>query len=147
MMFSSNQILEVSGCLSHSGELCSALEFALKFSDDLSSFKNETKADIRCVYQITQDGRYCIGKAYGKPKDGWNEYQFDFDVSIISQIIVQFLKKQSIKAPCPDYGDGAYAEGFIMKAIPESMADESNGIKNPFYGIVEFRPYACFYSK
>lgn len=145
MMFSSNQLLEISGCLDHKNELLSALEFALKFSDDLSSFKNETKADIRCVYQITQDGRYCIGKAYGKPKDGWNEYQFDFDISIISQIIVQFLKKQN--APCSDYGDGAYAKGFIMRAIPESMADEKDGIKNPFYGIVEFRPYPCFYSK
>lgn len=147
MMFSSNQVLEISGCLDHNGELFSALEFALKFSGNLSSFNNETKANIKCVYQITQDGRYCIGIAYGTPKDGWNEYQFDFDISIISQIITQFLKKHSIKASCPNYGDGAYAEGFIMKVIPESMASESNGIKNPFYGIVEFSPYTCFYSK
>lgn len=144
MMFSSNQILEISGCLNHRNELCSALEFALKFSGDLSSFENETKADIKCVYQITQDGRYCIGKAYSKPKDGWNEYPFDFDLSIISQIIIKHLEKQDIKS---GFWDGGYDKGFIMKAIPESMSSEDNGIKNPFYGIVEFKPYTCFYSK
>lgn len=144
MMFSSNQVLEISGCLEPKGELLSALEFALKFSDNLSSFNNVTKADIKCVYQITEDGRYCIGKAYSKPKDGWNEYPFDFDLSIISQIIAKHLEKQSVK----DGGwDGCYDKGFIMKAIPESMGEEYNGIKNPWYGIVEFSPYTCFYSK
>lgn len=146
MMFSSNQVLEISGCLSDVNELFSALEFALKFSDNLLSFKNVTKADIKCVYQITKDGRYCIGKAYGKPENGWNEYPFDFDISIISQIIAQFLKKQPIKNKY-DYGDGTYENGFIMRVIPESMSYESNGIKNPFYGIVEFESYVCFYSK
>lgn len=144
MMFSSNQILKVSGCLSHSGELYNALEFALKASDDLSSFNNVTKADIRCVYQVTNDGRYCIGKSYGKPKDGWSEYPFDFDLSIISQIIIKHLEKQNIER---DIWDGSYAKGFIMQAIPESMSDEYNGIKNPWYCIVEFSPYTCFYSK
>lgn len=144
MMFSSNQVLEVSGCLEHKGELFSALEFALKLSDNLSSFNNVTKADIKCVYQITEDGRYCIGKAYNKPEDGWNEYPFDFDLSIISQIIAKHLEKQNINR---GIWDGCYDKGFIMKSIPESMSDEYNGIKNPFYGIIEFSPYTCFYSK
>ena len=143
-MFSSNQILEISGCLVHANELITALEFALKFSGNLRSFQNETKANIKCVYQITPDGRYCIGIAYDTPKAGWNEYPFDFDLSIISQIIIKHLEKQSIKySGC----DGSYEKGFIMKAIPESLADETNGIKSPFYGIVEFKPYTCFYSK
>ena len=144
MMFSSNQILEISGCLSHSGELCNALEFALKVSDSWSSFNHITKADIRCVYQITPDGRQCIGKSYGKPEDGWNEYPVDFDLSIISQIIIKHLEKQTIMY---DGGDGSYHKGFLMKAIDESFASEENGIKNPFYGIVEFTPFTCFYSK
>ena len=144
MMFSSNQILEVSGCLSHNDELYNALEFALKASDNLSSFNNITKADIRCVYQVTNDGRYCIGKSYGKPENGWNEYPFDFDLSIISQIIIKHLEKQNIER---DIWDGTYSKGFIMKAIPESMDNEYNGIKNPWYGIIEFSPYTCFYSK
>ena len=110
MMFSSNQKLEVSGCLSHKDELYTALEFALKISGNLSAFNNVTKADIRCVYQITNDGRYCIGKSYGKPEDGWNEFPFDFDLSIISQIIIKHLNKQHI-----NYSgyDGGYEKGRL----------------------------------
>lgn len=130
-MFASNQVLEVSGSF---GQLKMALEFALNMS-----------GNSKCAYQITEDGRYCIGKVYDKPKDGWTEFQFDFDSDIISRIITQFLTKQNL-----DYeeeGDGGYNKGFIMKVIPESMGDEYKGIKSPFYGIVEFKPFVCFYSK
>ena len=34
-----------------------------------------------------------------------------------------------------------------MQNIVETMGDEWNGIKKPFYGIVEFSPFTCFYSK
>ncbi len=140
-MFSSNQILEVSGDLSHSDDLYNAIEFALKASDH-DFTKPNTKS--KCVYQITDDGRYCIGWAYETVEKGWTEFQFDFDLSIISQIISQHLRKQEIEK---DIWDGGYNRGFFMKAIPESMGDEYNGIKNPFYGIVSFEPYTCFYSK
>lgn len=138
-MFSSNQVLEVSGDLTHSDDLYNALGFAIKTSD--SDFTN-SDTELKCVYQITEDGRYCIGWLYGKIVEGWNEFQFDFDLNIISQIISQHLMKQEIKEGILD---GRYKKGFIMKAIPESMANEYNGIKNPFYGIVEFKPYTCFY--
>ena len=143
MMFSSNQILEFSGSLSHSGELYNALEFALKASGNLDRFTRADKPS-KCVYQITEDGRYCIGWAFDKIEKGWTEFPFDFDLNIISQIIIKHLEKQKIDR---DIWDGGYSKGFIIKAIPESMASESNGIKNPFYGIVEFSPYTCFYSK
>lgn len=143
MMFSSNQILEVSGCLSHSGELYNALEFALKASGNLSNFTRNDKPS-KCVYQITEDGRYCIGWAYNGVNDGWSEFQFDFDLSIISQIIIKYLEKQEITR---GEWDGSYNKGFVMRAIPEWLDSEHNGIKNPFYGIVEFSPYTCFYSK
>ena len=143
MMFSSNQILEFSGCLNHEKELFNALEFALKASGHLNSFTRTNKPS-KCVYQITDDGRYCIGWAFNDINKGWNEYPFDFDLSIISQIIIKHLEKQEIDK---DIWDGGYEKGFIMKAIPESMCDEYNGIRKPFYGIVEFRPYTCFYSK
>jgi hypothetical protein len=117
----------------------------LKFSDNLTSFSAlKTKADIRCVYQITDDGRYCIGKAYGKPEAGWHEFPFDFDLDIIAAIIAKHLEKQDIKC---DMWDGSYDKGFLMKAIEESFASEENGIKSPSYGIVEFRSYTCFYAK
>ena len=142
-MFSSNQILEISGDLGHENDLYNALEFALKSSGDISSFTRQENPS-KCVYQITEDGRYCIGRAYGCVKDGWVEFQFDFDLSIISQIISKYLSKQDVER---DIWDGGYNKGFIMKAIPESMGSEYYGIKSPFYGIVEFKPYTCFYSK
>lgn len=143
MMFSSNQILECSGSLDHEKELYTVLEFALKLSGNLDSFTRPNKPS-RCVYQITEDGRYCIGWAFEKVENGWTEFQFDFDLNIISMIIVNHLKKQDIKE---DIWDGSYRKGFLMKIIPESLSCEENGIKNPFYGIVEFQPYTCFYSK
>lgn len=133
-MFSSNQVLEVSGSF---GQLKSALEFAL----NMCGVSKESK----CVYQITDDGRYCIGRIYDEPRKGWTEFQFDFDTGIVSQIITQFLSKQNLDYE--DEGDGGYNKGFIMTSIPESMGDEYKGIKSPFYGIVEFRPFVCFYSK
>lgn len=142
-MFSSNQILEISGDLSYGDDLYNALEFALKASDSINSF-TRIENPGKCVYQVTDDGRYCIGWAYESVKDGWSEFQFDFDLSIISQIISKHLGKQEVEK---DIWDGGYNKGFIMKAIPESLGSEYNGIKNPFYGIVEFRPYTCFYSK
>ncbi len=142
-MFSSNQILEVSGDLSHSNDLYNALKFALKTSGDINSFTRKNNPS-KCVYQITDDGRYCIGWAFNDIKDGWSEFQFDFDLNIISQIISQYLSKQKVER---DIWDGGYSKGFIMKAFPESMGNTYNGVKNPSYAIVEFKPYTCFYSK
>ena len=84
-MFSSNQILEVSGDLSHSNDLYIALEFALKFSGNIDSFIR-TDNPSKCIYQITEDGRYCIGWAYEGIKDGWTEFQFDFTPSHIGRV-------------------------------------------------------------
>lgn len=144
-MFSSNQILKISGNLSdfNNEEIYNALEFALKLSRNLENFTRKNEP-LKCVYQITQSGKYCIGWAYNDVKDGWNEFPFDFDLNIISLIIAKHLKNQKVNR---DIWDGSYAKGFIMKAIPETLSNEYEGIKNSFYGIVEFSPYTCFYSK
>ncbi len=115
-----------------------AIEFALKTSGNINSFTRINNPS-KCVYQITEDGRYCIGWAYEGVEDGWTEFQFDFDLRIISQIISKYLSKQDIER---GIWSGKYSKGFIMKAI-----NECDGIKSPFYGIVEFSPYTCFYSK
>ena len=142
-MFASNQILEISGCIEHEGDLADALEFVLKKDNHMECFTRKEKPS-KCVWQITEDGRYCLGWAFEGIKEGWNEYPFDFDVKIIAQIIEQFLNKQEIKY---DMWAGSYRKGFLMKNIDETMAIEDDGIKNPFYGIVQFLPYTCFYSK
>lgn len=139
MIFSSNQVLEVSGCLSQTIELKDALEFALKASGNLSCF-TRTDRPAKCVYQITENGGYCVGWAFDGVKEGWNEYPFDFDLYIISQIIAKHLEKQELEH---SGGDGSYDKGFIMSASIEN----DDTVKNPFYCIVEFRPFTCYYAK
>lgn len=144
-MFSSNQVLEISGSLHHRNELESALEFALKYSGEE---KNMTQEEIdrgcKLLYQITEDGKYCIGWGFKDVPQGWLEYPFKFDIDIVSRIICQHLETQVVKR---DIWCDTYDKGFIMKCIDECMAPEDNGIKSPFYGIVYFEPYTCFYSK
>lgn len=141
MMFSSNQTLQVSGCLRHKGELRHALEFAMNASGWKDAMTRAEKP-CKCVFQISKDGKYCIG--WGGERKGWTEFPFDFDLDIISQIIIQHLSKQKIVY---EGGDGTYDAGFLMKNIANSFSEEENGIRNPFYGIVSFEPYTCYYSK
>lgn len=145
MMFSSNQILEFSGCLSHKDELKHALEFAIKASGWYEPMTRVEKP-CPCTYQITGDGKYCIG--WGE-KEGWNKFPFDFDVDIIAKIVVQHLEKQEMRYDknCLDGWDGSYSKGFLMKVIDNSFSDSVDGIKNTFYGIVSFEPHTCFYAK
>jgi hypothetical protein len=133
-MFSSNQKLEISGTYE---QLKSALEFALKLDG--------TDLEDLC-YQITEDGKFCLGwwTTNGSER-GWEKFQFDFDTDIVSKIIIQFLSKQKQKGYAGF--DGSTEKGFVMSAIPETFSDFENGIKNPFYGIVSFKAFTCFYSK
>ena len=144
-MFSSNQILEVSGSLSHKDELKAALEFALKYSDQAKNMEQkEIDRGCKLLYQVTKDGKYCIGWGFERIPEGWNEYPFRFETDIVSRIICQHLES----FPKKEGGyDGSYQKGFVMKCIEETMSSEKDGIKNPFYGIVYFEPYTCFYSK
>lgn len=141
-MFSSNQILELSGNLSHSGELETALEFALKYSEnDKNMLQSEIDRGCKLLYQITKDGRYCIGCGFKSVPSGWSEYPFKFDVEIVSKIIKQHLETFPVEeGMC----DGSYRKGFIMKY---PRWDDSEGIENVFYCIVYFKPYTCFYAK
>lgn len=133
-MFSSNQKLEISG---EYDQLKSALEFALKLDG--------TDFDELC-YQITEDGKFCIGWFSGNVLAlGWKRFQFDFDIEIVSRIIVQFLSKQKQKDMSGFNGDTE--SGFVMRAIPETFSNLDNGIQNPFYGIISFKAFTCFYSK
>ena len=144
MMFHSNQVLEISGCLEHRDELKNALEFVLNTSGELQRF-TRTENPAKCVYQITDNGKFCIGwSSSNLIKTGWHEFPFTFDIDVISSIICKHLDSQEIHR-CG--ADGSYRKGFIMRVIPETLDSVQNYIKNPFYGIVEFSPFTCFYSK
>ena len=139
MMFSTNQTLEVSGDLYLSGQLESALEFALKYSGhDKNMLQSEIDRGCKLVYQITEDGKYCIGWGFEDVPSGWLEYPFKFDIAIVSSIIRQHLENFPA-----EHGiwDGSYDKGFIM------TGRDRDGVKSSFYCIVSFKPYTCFYAK
>jgi hypothetical protein len=144
-MFSSNQVLRISGSFS---QLEHALQFALDYSGNT---KNMTKAErdrgCKLLFQITEDGKYCIGWGFGGVPEGWNEYQFDFETPIVSQIIVQHIKKQPRPESEYDWSDGGTSDGFLMSSIRDCSLDERKGIKSPFFCIVVFEPFCCFYAK
>lgn len=141
-MFSSNQIFSVSGALSHTDELETALTLALRLSGNYRSFSEKTSIP---VYQITSKNKYALGWAGSETPKGWQTYPFDFDINIICSIIRQFLAKQKVER---DIWDGGYDKGFLVKVIDETFSDENeDGVKSPFYGIVTIEPYTCFYSK
>jgi hypothetical protein len=135
-MFSSNQIFKVSGDMSQ-------LEMALRFAIDYDESNHK-----RLVFQKTEDGKYCIGwKPENELPKGWQEFQFDFDTDIVSKIIAQYLYKHRESDSPYEYFDGSTDIGFVMENIPDVFSDEYEGIKNPFYGIVSFKPFMNFYAK
>lgn len=144
-MFSSNQILQISGNLA---QLESALQFALDYSEQSKHItKSERERGCKVLFQITNDGRYCIGWGFGNVPSGWNEYQFDFEVPIVSQIIAQHIRKQPRPENEYDWADGSTSDGFLMKAIKDCLYEEREAVINPSYCIVTFEPFINFYAK
>lgn len=135
-MFSSNQVLEISGDLGHINDLKDALEYALKKSGWHECFTRAEKP-AKCCFQITEYGDYCIGWFCER---GWTEFQFDYDIDVISKIIVNHLKKQDVQSY---NSDGSNSKGYLMKSVEYN----SEGVKEPFYGIVKFSAYNCYYAK
>ena len=129
-MFSSDQIFEISGSMS---QLEETISFAMKMS-------GWNKTDV--YYQITKDGRFCLG---WHNESGWEKFMFDYNPHIISEIVKQHLDKQDCKDPYA-YSDGSSGKGFLMKVIP-NMSGDYDGIKNAFYGIVSIEPFMNFYAK
>ena len=141
-MFSSNQVLDITGSLD---QIEQALKFALDFSGHSHHLvQSEIDRGCKTVFQITDDGKYCIGWGFREVPSGWYEYQFRPEISIISAIIRQRMADAKV---IDDGCDGSYEPGFRMKNIEGSFAEEKSGIKNPFYGIVFFEPFTCFYHK
>ena len=133
-MFSSNQIFEISGSLE---QLEDAIRFALRHSGK----PNEKEL----FYQITEDGKYCLG---WHCDENWKEFPFDFNPHIVSEIIEQHIEKimDNMRSNY-ELENGSTDRGFLMKAMPETFSDEYQGIKKPFYGIISIEPFENFYSK
>lgn len=140
-MFSSNQTLEISGDIRHENDLRDALEFALKKSGYYERFER-TEHPLKCVFQTTKYGGYCLGRCISgdNPKDGWAEFQFDFDLNIIAKIIEQHLSKCKVDE-CG--GDGSNSKGYLLKRLEYNETD----VKEPSCRIIIIYPYNCYYAK
>ena len=146
-MFTSNQVIAVSGTLSKSDkEMEKALEFALKLHGEVEvTEQGELKTNCTFIYQITENEKFCLGLGYSNVPDGWHVYAGELKLDSICDKIREFIE------PLPGRGGpfrrGMTVQGFIMKNIEECLKSEKDGIKSPFYGIVYFEPFTCFYSK
>ena len=145
-MFSSNQILKISGELNNVEK---ALEFALEYSDNIKDLeKSEKERGCLLVYQITNKGYYCIGWGFKDVPKGWSVYPFDFEIDIVSKLIIQQLNKLDYSGEY-DWCGGSIEHGFLMSSITGMYYKdlEEKGIINPSYGIVIFEPFTNYYAK
>ena len=144
MMFSSNQVFEISGSLN---QLEAAIDFAMEYSGHKECFIRKEKP-AKCVYQVTRDGRYCIGWNFGGVEEGWIEYPFDYDAKIIAQIASQHIQKAEKPFNEFDGYDGSSRVGFLLQEGPGGKTyKERDCVKNGFFCIVNIRPFWCFYAK
>lgn len=159
-MYSSNQTLMLSGDLEDK-DLKNAFELALRCSDT-----DITAKDIQVIFQITEDGRMCIGTVgesdqipagwkkflYNLNRDSipsntptdWHNYFYELIVGQICESIKMHLEEFKLKK---GKAEGTYVRGFLMEGINDCMDSENNGITNPYYGLVSFAPYTCFYAQ
>ena len=133
-MFSSNQIFSLSGEL-NPNQIKNVLDFLKTMYDQkIKSF------------QITKDGGFALGWCDEK-EESWTKFQFEYDSETLALIICNHLKSaDNPENPWEDY-DGSCYDGFRVDVIEETFANENNGVKDPFYGIVKFTKYVKFYSK
>lgn len=142
-MLSSNGEFCITGDLHLKNDLENTLEFLVK-KTRMYEYVTRKEKPSKCVFQITPDGRYCIGMTWDK-KEGWNEFPFDFDIPIIAAIISKHLEKQKLDYSCG--GDGSFYAGYKAVNSDNSWLEEKNGIKNPHYCHIIFEPFTCYYAK
>ena len=142
-MFSSNQKFSVS-C--REDQLESVLSLALNMR--LQNLKEPT-----LTYQFTEDGKFAIGGYGGEQKSGWVKFPFDRPSNeMLLAMIKQFIGTKSAlhkyyggEDGCG--GDGSTHPGYLVEVIPETYAEQWEGIQNPWCGIIYVRAFNCYYSK
>lgn len=131
-MYSTNQILQISGNLKHSEELSQALQYVL-----------EKCGSVVGCYQITDDGKYVLGWGHYEP-EAWTAYPTPPSIVELDRLIRNHLESQIV---VEGEWDGDYYEGFLIKAVDRHIGMGSDGVKEPAYGIISIEPFTCFYSK
>ena len=145
MIFSSNQVFTISGDLDCSNGIEDVLRFALKYSElNKLMMKPKSGRAIKLLYQITKDGKFCIGWSYEYVPEGWKRFPFRFSIKAVSNFIKEHLEEYPVEE---NVWPGSYRKGFLMKNVGEVFGDEYKGIRNPLYAVIYFEPFTCFYSK
>lgn len=122
-MFSSNQILDI---LSTTRDLPEIIRFAVKLHGD--EMFTRTDGRVKMAFSEPVPGVYAIGHGSmepyqtgpnkgwaGKLGRGWTDYPFDYDPTIIANIIAQWAGKQ----PKPPYvdTDGSRELGIRVRCL------------------------------
>ena len=134
-MFSSNQVLKISGNIVTS-DLSKALVFVLDYFN---------MGERKLAYQITEDGDYCLGwyTYEGYPEDGWTAFPFEFEPDVNALIIRDHLKDQILDLD--GFNGETIQEGFLIRSIRDLSYNDLDKIRNNFYGIVIITPYTLYY--
>ena len=160
-MFSSNQILEISGEIHDTKALEKAIDYAFSLEN------GKMKPFQKVIVQQTAHGAYCLGTyfekiVYGILADRVGAVKScliylgitiaaclmlmtltKIPAGIIAAVVKQFLDQQTVfEGPY----DGSYEKGFLLKAVNDD--DYSNDeILNPQYAICSIWPFTNFYAK
>lgn len=140
-MFSSNQILQVSGTLDDD-----ALERALDFAVQLFNREKQDKSWQSNIVFQTVENKYYIGWMYKDVPKGWERLPFSYDAKILALIIRQYIERRPKAESEYSYYDGSEEKGFLMQCITDKDFNDEV-LSEPFYGIVSFEPFTCFYAK
>lgn len=147
-MYSSNQVLEISGDLECKGDFEEALEYCIKKSDWYDAF-TRTEDPLKPAYQVLENGAYCIGilpeKGYNR-EGGWKEFGFNWDAGIVAAIIKQHLMSRRFSSEIYWAGDGTTVKGYKIKVM-NNEPEYTSGIKDGDYGILMVEAFSCYYAK
>ena len=134
-MFSSNQVLEISGDLNESGikNLKAALSYVINASGD--KIKNFQIVDDKLIFGW---GKVC------NQNSPWIKYPFEVNVDILVPIITDFLSKH--KPDSYDFSDwdGGTYDGWKLKCCTDI---HMLNIGEYGYATFYIEPFGCFYHK
>lgn len=134
---SSTEEVVISGTLD---KLESAIDFTFRFTEWVDAFTR--KGDpAKCVFQIANDGRCCLGSIFKSSKDteGWTIFPFEYDLKAISIVVSQHLKNMQDKLKYPD--EDCFELGFRLKIGDEDESDiDEFTLKNSHHCILHIQP-------
>lgn len=143
-MLSSNQVLDISCAFN---ALPHVIDFAFGLAGEKRSMTTGLRPVRRPAWKVTNSGLYCLGSRFIHDNT-WQEYPFNYDPQILSDIVIQWLKKQ----PEPDNSNtdgiqdiGARVRGYA--SVFHDDPDKAREVQTPLNCVICIQPYALGYDK